>query len=70
MEELRYEHKMTPSTRILKMRSIKSPFYKHPPIAEMRRAKTPNNLSLHSINHPKEQAGVDDYLFVNGSDDG
>ena len=45
LEHLPYESaKMTPSVR-LRVQSIKSPFYKHPPLAELRRAKTPNNYN-------------------------
>ena len=43
LDELPYG-KMTPSTRMMKVQSIRSPFYKHPHIAGeiLRRAQTPN----------------------------
>ena len=42
MEQLPFEglKGATPSLRLLRMQSIKSPFYKHPPL-EVRRAQTP-----------------------------
>ena len=52
---------MTPSLRLLKMQSIKSPFYKHPPLAELRRAKTPQNTSLHSIRSGKNKRDTNAY---------
>lgn len=52
MEQLPY-HKITPSVasnKMLKLKSIRSPFYKHPSVLgdEFRRAQTPNNYTLHN----------------------
>ena len=51
LEELKYDAaKMTPSLRKGTIKSIRSPFYSHPhSITEIRRAQTPNNMSLHSL---------------------